>query len=127
MTEIIKPLYDLVLLQRPKAEKIGSILVPKDVQKRHATLRCRVIDKGPTASDEIAIGDNVLIAVHTGTWINSDGKPVADENSVELFICKDTDILAVIMEKTEDVGRSDSEHRTSIRALLDEAGGIPIL
>ncbi len=99
---MIKPLFDLVLLERAKAEKIGSIIVPRDMQKRHATLRCRVVAKGPNADESVPIGAWVLIGIHTGTWINADGRPVADQSTAEFFICQDRDVLAVVGEEEVD-------------------------
>jgi len=116
----IKPLFDLVLLERPRAERIGSILIPRDAQKRHATLRCRVVEKGPTASESIPIGASVIIGIHTGTWINADGRPVADMSTAEYFICQDTDILAVVEDEHEpDRGTTGGTVAGSSRAFAD--------
>lgn len=107
----IRPLFDLVLLERPKAERIGSIIVPRDAQKRHATLRCKVLAKGPNADASIPVDAQVLIGIHTGTWVNADGRPVADHTTAEYFICQDKDILAVVDEESQDHLESKDDRR----------------
>lgn len=97
----LRPLFARVLLQRQKAEKIGSILLPSDAAKKHATLRCEVLAVGPTADESIRVGDQVIIGVHTGTWINANGRPVADAQTAEYFICQDEDILAVVEDASD--------------------------
>jgi co-chaperonin GroES (HSP10) len=116
---MIKPLFDLVLLERQKAERIGSIMVPRDMQKRHATLRCKVLAKGPNADESIPIGAEVLLGVHTGTWINANGRPVADEATAEFFMCQDKDILAVVEEDNADRGTDAGSSGGTVRALAD--------
>lgn len=115
---MIKPLFDLVLLERPKAEKIGHLLIPKDLQKRHATLRCRVVAKGPYADESIIIGSNVLIGIHTGTWINADGRPVASESAAEFFICQDKDVLAIVDDEEHD-DRRDRDLASAVERIAN--------
>lgn len=92
----IKPLFARVLLEREKKIKEGSILIPDEAQKRHATTRCRVVATGPTCDSSIEIGQSVLIGRHSGDWINADGKPIASSEDREFYIAMDEDILAVV-------------------------------
>ncbi len=98
---MLNPLFARVLLERPKAEKIGSILMPMDVSKRYATLKCKVVAVGPTADDAIhkLIGKQVLIGRHAGDWLNEDGTPGNPEkNEGEFFIVQDEDILCEVTD-----------------------------
>lgn len=94
----MRPLFARVLLRREKLARVGSLLVPSDVQKKHATLKCKVIAKGPTADEDVPLGANVLLGRFAGDWINAEGKPVTSEDDDEFFICQDEDILAVLEE-----------------------------
>lgn len=93
----LKPLFDRVLLEREKAEKVGSILMPDEAQKRHATLRCRVVAVGPTADDSIQVGRTVLIGQHSGAWLNASGKPNTTTTDGDYFIVTDVDILCEVV------------------------------
>ncbi len=90
----IQPLFARVLLERPKVEKMGAILVPKDSQRRLATLKCKVLAVGPTADSSIKPGMSVLIGRHAGDWISISGMPGVAED--EQFIVQDEDILCVV-------------------------------
>lgn len=94
----IKPLFARVLLKRARAEKIGSIILPNDVRKRHASLKCRVVAKGPGADDSIRVGSDILIGQYAGAWLSADGSPVPDEKSdeAEFYIVNDEDIIAEV-------------------------------
>lgn len=89
----ITPLFGRVLLERPKREKIGSLILPADSQKRHATLRCKVLAKGPNADDSVKVGSQVVIGMHAGAWVNAEGEPVTRPDQAEFYIVNDEDIL----------------------------------
>lgn len=89
----LKPLFDRVLLKRPKLEKVGSILIPIDQQKRHATLRCEVIAVGPGVAECIRPGMHVLIGRYAGEWMDSDGNPTPEG---EYYVAVDTDLIAEV-------------------------------
>ena len=99
MPERLEPLFARVLLQRKKAEKIGSIIIPSEASQRHATLRCIVLAVGPTADKSIQVGDTVLIAQHSGAWISREGKVGAFAADDEWFVTQDEDILAIVREE----------------------------
>ena len=89
----IKPLFARVLLQRDKVSKIGHIYIPPSGEKRHAAWKCQVIAKGPDADEQIRIGSWVIVGEYAGQWINANGKPVAQPDDAEFYICQDEDIL----------------------------------
>jgi co-chaperonin GroES (HSP10) len=91
----LKPLFDRVLLKRPKLEKVGSIFIPQDQQKRQASLKCEIVAVGPGVSDGIQPGMKVLIGQYAGEWFDSDGK-VNPEG--EFYICTDADLIAEVCD-----------------------------
>lgn len=93
----LEPLFARVLLEREKPEKLGSIYVPEEVQKRNATTRCRVLAKGPAADKSIEIGSIVIIGQHAGAWINARGMAVPNPNDAEFYIAQDEDVLAKVI------------------------------
>lgn len=97
----MKPLFARVLLEREKLSKVGDIIIPEQAQKRHATLKCRVIAVGPAVDDSVKklVGKWVLLGRHAGDWINEQGDPVAKDDAREYYICQDEDILAEVSDK----------------------------
>lgn len=95
ITEVpmMRPLFARVLLERPKADKIGSIILPDQERLRHASMKCKVLAKGPTADESIRVGATVLVGQHAGAWLNAEGKPVSKPDDADFFICQDEDIL----------------------------------
>lgn len=94
----MKPLFARVLLERPRADKIGSIHVPEESQRRLATLRCKVIAVGDQCEPEIEelVGKEVLIGRFAGDWIHLEGVPgMPEDPEKEFFICQEEDILLV--------------------------------
>lgn len=102
-----KPLFARVLIKREVTEKIGNVLIPENIQKRHAKCEGVIVDKGPTADESINIGDRVIFGRHAGTWLDAtyglvrdaQGRQlgaVSDNDDGTLFLCQDEDILAVI-------------------------------
>lgn len=107
-----KPLFARVLIQREVHKKIGNILLPENIQQRHAKLIGVVIAKGETASDNVQIGDTVMFGRHAGTWLDAsysitrlpngqNTTTISDDDDGTLFLCTDEDILCVIEPKTE--------------------------
>ena len=94
----LKPLFARVLLEREKAIKVGNILLPDSAAKRHASLKCRVLAKGPNADESIRIGSMVIIGMHAGAWLNAEGKSVAQPEDAELYIVVDEDIICEVLE-----------------------------
>lgn len=115
MTEVYRPLFGRVLLEREVLKKVGSIIIPDSEQKRQALLKGKVIALGETAGwtrayDEqgkekmvrtINVGDTVSFGRHAGTWLDkSYGVASKDDAEAPYFLCQDEDLLAVI-EKGE--------------------------
>ena len=94
----LKPLFARVLLEREKATKVGSILIPDSAAKRHASLKCRVIAKGPSADESVRIGSLVIIGMHAGAWLNAEGKAVSQPEDAEFYIVMDEDIICEVVE-----------------------------
>ena len=90
----VTPLFARVLLWRRKAEKIGSLYLPDEAAKRHASLKCTVLAVGPTADASIEVGDEVLVGRYAGDWLNMEGTPITKNEEAELFIAADEDLLA---------------------------------
>lgn len=103
MAEKYAPLFARVLIQRKVEEKRGSIILPD--AKRHARSEGVVIAVGPTADENIKIGDHVIFGKHAGAWLDGTYSEVKDARGVigskdnndgTLFICQDEDILAKV-------------------------------
>jgi len=96
----LKPLFARVLLERPTFQSSGSIIIPDQAKQRYATLKCRVIDKGPEADESVGIGSMVLIGRHAGAWFSAAGDPVVDTESDEgvFYICQDEDIICEVID-----------------------------
>lgn len=97
------PLFARVLIQRKVEEKRGSIILPD--AKRHARSEGVVIAKGPTADENIKVGDHVIFGKHAGAWLDAtysetkDARGIVgtkDNNDGTLFICQDEDLLAIV-------------------------------
>lgn len=92
---MLKPLFARVLLKREKLVKVGSIYVPDSEQKRQASLKCKVIEVGPTCDKSIQPGMTVIMGQYAGAWLDADGKAVPDG---DYYICCDEDLLAIVDE-----------------------------
>jgi co-chaperonin GroES (HSP10) len=97
------PLFDRVLLRRKVAEKIGNLFIPKDAQKRHASLRCEVVLLGPDCAlqGKLKPGEQVLISRYGGDWLNKDGKPITDAEEAEYFVVGERDLICVFKEEDD--------------------------
>jgi len=100
----LQPCYARILLQREKQEKVGSILIPDEAKKRHATTRCQIIGMGPTADRDhpegpkingLEEGMTVIIGKYAGDWINTEGKMVTNAEDAEYYVIQDVDVLAI--------------------------------
>lgn len=105
MADKYTPLFARVLIQRMVEEKRGSIHIPANIAKRHARSEGTVIAVGPTADENIKVGDHVIFGKHAGTWLDGtysefkDARGVIgskDNNDGTLFICQDEDILVKV-------------------------------
>jgi len=92
----LKPHFARVLLYREKAEKVGSIMLPPSAQKRHASLKCKVLAKGPAADESIKIGSWVIVGKHAGAWIRADGMAANTDDEAEFYVVNDEDIIAEV-------------------------------
>lgn len=106
-----QPKFGRVLIKREVKEKTkGGIILTQDVAKRHARCEGEIVALGETAGwvevykdgqlipiKSMEIGDKVLFGRHAGAWLDaSDEKNEKDDGT--LFICQDSDILAIIQE-----------------------------
>jgi len=99
MSELpLNPLFDRVLLQRPRQTKIGSIHIPEQFAKRNAPTRGMCVATGAACDETIEIGKSYVFGVHAGTWINADGMAVPNDDDGEFFVCVDTDLIAEVNE-----------------------------
>lgn len=92
----LEPTFNLVLMERERAEKIGSIIVPEDSQIRNAPLKGKVIAKGWTVEKEIEVGSYYIFGQHVGRWVNSEGNPVAEGDEKKFFLCSEKDLLCKV-------------------------------
>lgn len=87
-----RPLFARVLLERPKVEKVGSIIIPESIQSRHAPAKGTILAVGDTCDESVKalVNREVLFAKFAGDWIKIGEK--------EYFICMDEDILGETYE-----------------------------
>lgn len=108
-----RPLLGRVLIEREVIKQTsGGIMLPENIQKRHAASKGKILALGETAGftktyDKDGIeqvirilkeGDNVIFGKHAGTWLDAtyQGDKALDDGT--LFLCMDEDILAVVNE-----------------------------
>lgn len=94
----MQPLFARVLLERVRIKQIGAIILPDNVAERHASLKCRVLDVGPTCEQEIRdlIGREVLIGKNAGTWLSAEGNTVLKADEAAFFMVHEEDILCAV-------------------------------
>jgi chaperonin GroES len=87
-----EPMFGRVLIDRPKVEQIGSIIIPQTAHTKYSPTKGRIIACGETCDEAIkkAVGKIVVFAKYAGDWIKIDDQ--------EYFICQDEDILGVVHE-----------------------------
>lgn len=107
--EKMEPLGGRILLRRKTAKQIGSIILPDEAAKRHASLRCTVIECGPACEWDLKPGDDVLIGRLAGTWVNPDGKPITDADEAEYFVVMEDDILLRFDDSEKKLAEIDAE------------------
>ena len=97
----LTPLFARVLLERVRAEQIGSIIIPNSVAERHASLKCRVLACGDTCEPEIKalIGKDVLIGKNAGTWLSAEGNTVLKADEAVYFMVQEQDILCSVEDE----------------------------
>lgn len=110
-----EPKFARVLIEREVKEKIGSIILPDNQQKRHASCIGRIVALGETAGWLTCYDDNgeqfnkrvlepgqkVIFGRYAGTWLDDgayDAKGEITDNA-RLFLCQDEDILVVVKEQ----------------------------
>ena len=98
--------WDYIILQRevPTATK-GGIILTEQSQKLMSQPRGTIISMGPSAGwlnpqDEksgraFEVGDSVIIGKMAGDFIKVPGE---DGEDVQVFICKDVDVLAKVVK-----------------------------
>lgn len=114
----IKPKFGRVLIKREIKEKVGSIIIPESMVKRHAACRGIIVGLGETAGytdtyfqshdglipqtvQTLNIGDEVIFGRHSGAWLDATESDKGENDDGTLFICQDQDILAVIFKQTQ--------------------------
>lgn len=86
----LNPKWEYVILERETEEKIGSIIVPDEYQKRNMDSIGVVQSVGDGAEDWVKglVGETVVIKQHAGNWMKISGE--------EFFPIHQDDILAVM-------------------------------
>lgn len=87
-----RPLFGRVLLERPKLEKVGSILIPSSATTAHTPTKGTILACGETCDESVKelVGKKVLFAKYAGDWIKAGER--------EFFLCQDEDILGEVYE-----------------------------
>lgn len=92
------PLFGRVIIKRePPMTSKGGILIPENVQQRHAKSNGVVVAIGEKA-EGVKVGDKVIFGRHSGTWLDSTYADKTEKDDGTLFMCQDEDILAVVNE-----------------------------
>lgn len=99
------PLFGRVIIKREIDTKIGSVLLPEHITKRHARCEGVIVAVGPTVDESIKPGMHVIFGRHSGTWLdgtyslakNAQGQSgIKDNDDGVYFLCQDEDLLATI-------------------------------
>lgn len=98
-----RPLFGRVIIERVVTDKIGAVMIPETIAKRHARCEGTVIAVGNTA-EGVKVGDHVIFGRNAGAWLDNTysavrgpaGPAVKDNDDGTLFICQDEDLLAVV-------------------------------
>lgn len=108
-----KPVFGRVIIKREVTKKTsGGIIIPDAAAKRNASCTGEILSLGESAgvttvyNDKgeegvtrvFSVGDKVVFGRHTGAWLDATYTNGNDNDDGTLFICQDTDILAVINE-----------------------------
>lgn len=106
-----EPKFGRVIIKREiKKQTSGGIIIPEAAAKRNASCRGEIISLGETAGwtssynengEEIVVrvfkpGQRVVFGRHSGAWLDATYTEKGENDDGTLFICQDTDILAVI-------------------------------
>ena len=85
--------FDKILLRRERPEITkGGIILTAQAQDYMKNNIGRVVNVGATADPALQEGMLVMIGKHAGDWITLPG------TEEEIFICLDTDVMAIIHE-----------------------------
>lgn len=99
----LRPVFDRVLLRREKPQKMGSILIPEDIAKKHAPNKGEIVAVGPSSDPTIQVGQSYIFGAYAGTWINEKGTPLPQSDGsgedAEYYVCQDTDLIAEVIEQ----------------------------
>lgn len=73
---ILRPTKNRLLLEpiRSADDIVRGVFIPEAHRDKHPSIDCIVVSKGPTATDEVKIGDRVLMERFQGTDVNMGGK-----------------------------------------------------
>jgi len=88
------PWFGRVLLKRDRLKKVGSLLIPDDIQRRHSKARGVVVAIGEQCSETTknSLGKTVLFGAHAGAWLDANGVECPDKDA-DFFLCNEDDIL----------------------------------
>ena len=106
-----KPVFGRVIIEREVTKKTtGGIIIPDAAAKRNASCVGTIVGLGQTAgwttiynekgeegvTQVFKVGDKVVFGRHTGAWLDATYSDKGENDDGTLFICQDSDILAVI-------------------------------
>ncbi len=99
----IRPLHDRVVIRRIDAETTtqGGIIIPDNAAEKPIQGKViavgdgAILEDGKRRSLDIQVGDLVLFGKYAGTEVKIDGE--------ELVVMRESDIMAVIEESSEEV------------------------
>lgn len=90
-----KPLFSRVIIKREPKKTHGAIIIPENIQKRHARAEGVVVAVGENV-EAIKPGEKVIFGKHAGTWLDSTYTEKGEADDGTLFMCQDEDILAIV-------------------------------
>ena len=84
------PLFAYVQIERPKEEKIGSIIIPDTAQKKYSPALGKLIKAGETCDDSVKeiVGKTIIFKKFAGDWVK-----VGEQ---EIYVAHEDDILGVV-------------------------------
>jgi co-chaperonin GroES (HSP10) len=86
----IRPTKDSLLVEPLKAlnDTVRGIHIPEAHREKQPSIDCIVLAKGPKATEDVKIGDRVLIGRHCGTEIT--------KGTTKLKLVASSELLAII-------------------------------
>lgn len=72
----LKPCRNQLLVEpiRHSDDVVRGVFIPEAHRDQHPSIDCIVVSKGPKATDDVKIGDRVLMERYQGTDVNMGGK-----------------------------------------------------